>query len=633
MILLSAKKVTKLFGVEPVLAGLSFDVRANERIGLVGPNGTGKTTLLKILAEFDEADSGSVELHASACIGYLDQKGLPVSDDTVWQEAESALASLISVAQQAESAARAMASAVDDDERLRLERRYDDLQHEIEAHGAYELDHRVARVLQGLGFSTSQFQQLAGQLSGGQQARLMLSKLLLRQPDVMLLDEPSNHLDIEATEWLEKYLSESTGSMIIASHDRYFLDKTTDRTLELFQGTAESYSGSFSAYQRQKVDRLQTQRRTYERQQTEIAKMEEFVRRNQYGQKHAQAEDRRKKIDRIERVPRPREISAPSMGFPTDKRCGDIVVRAEHLEKCFETSLFQDLSFDILRGQKWGILGPNGCGKTTLMRCILGDVSPDEGHVVVGKGVVMGYFDQKLAGIVEGESLIESIRPDQGQVVEREQRDLLARFGLVGDIVNQAVSSLSGGERNRAGLARLATQKANFLLLDEPTNHLDLWARDALERSLNEFGGTVMLVSHDRYLLNRVTDHLIVVENGRFRIIEGNYDTYLNLRSDKRRVGSSESARGQHSAVSRNRKQKTVASRRNWVFSYRKAEEIEQEIAEREKNLEQLHGDLTTPAILRDGSRVKELKEMVQVQRQMLEQLYAHWEEAIERNA
>ena len=633
MILLSVKKVTKHFGVEPVLAGLSFDVRANERIGLVGPNGTGKTTLLKILVEFDEADSGSVELHASACIGYLDQKGLPVSDNTVWQEAESALSSLISVAQQAESAARAMASAVDDDERLRLERRYDDLQHEIEAHGAYELDHRVARVLQGLGFSTSQFQQLAGQLSGGQQARLMLSKLLLRQPDVMLLDEPSNHLDIEATEWLEKYLSESTRSMIIASHDRYFLDKTTDRTLELFQGTAESYSGSFSAYQRQKVDRLQTQRRTYERQQTEIAKMEEFVRRNQYGQKHAQAEDRRKKIDRIERVPRPREISAPSMGFPTDKRCGDIVVRAEHLAKCFETSLFQDLSFDILRGQKWGILGPNGCGKTTLMRCILGDVSPDEGHVVVGKGVVMGYFDQKLAGIVEGESLIESIRPDQGQVVEREQRDLLARFGLVGDIVNQAVSSLSGGERNRAGLARLAAQKANFLLLDEPTNHLDLWARDALERSLNEFGGTVMLVSHDRYLLNRVTDHLIVVEDGRFRIVEGNYDTYLNLRSDKRRVGSSGSARGQHSAVSRNRKQKTVASRRNWVFPYRKAEEIEQEIAEREKNLEQLHGDLTTPAILRDGLRVKELKEMVQVQRQMLEQLYAHWEEAIERNA
>ena len=392
MILLSVKKVTKHFGVEPVLAGLSFDVRANERIGLVGPNGTGKTTLLKILVEFDEADSGSVELHASACIGYLDQKGLPVSDNTVWQEAESALSSLISVAQQAESAARAMASAVDDDERLRLERRYDDLQHEIEAHGAYELDHRVARVLQGLGFSTSQFQQLAGQLSGGQQARLMLSKLLLRQPDVMLLDEPSNHLDIEATEWLEKYLSESTRSMIIASHDRYFLDKTTDRTLELFQGTAESYSGSFSAYQRQKVDRLQTQRRTYERQQTEIAKMEEFVRRNQYGQKHAQAEDRRKKIDRIERVPRPREISAPSMGFPTDKRCGDIVVRAEHLAKCFETSLFQDLSFDILRGQKWGILGPNGCGKTTLMRCILGDVSPDEGHVVVGNGVVMGSW-------------------------------------------------------------------------------------------------------------------------------------------------------------------------------------------------------------------------------------------------
>jgi ATP-binding cassette subfamily F protein 3 len=268
-----------------------------------------------------------------------------------------------------------------------------------------------------------------------------------------------------------------------------------------------------------KADRLEVQRRTYERQQTEIAKMEDFVRRNHYGQKSAQAEDRRKKLARIERVEPPREIAAPPMGFPAAARSGDIALRVEHLSKGFDRPLFDDLSFDILRGEKWGILGPNGSGKTTLLKCLLGRLQADEGRAMFGTGVKAGYFDQLLDCLPEDALVVDAIRPDHKEFVEGQRRDMLARFGITGDMVFQSVHSLSGGERNRTALAMLAASDANFLVLDEPTNHLDLWSRQSLEKSLLSFEGTVLFVSHDRYFLNQVADHLLVVEPGRLVVI------------------------------------------------------------------------------------------------------------------
>ncbi len=274
---------------------------------------------------------------------------------------------------------------------------------------------------------------------------------------------------------------------------------------------------------------MEVQTRTYEKQQELIAKTEDFIRRNHYGQNHAQAEDRRKKLARIERVDAPREIQAPPMGFTPADRTGDVVLRAEHLAKGYDRPLFADLSFDIQRGQRWGILGPNGSGKTTLLRCLVGEEMPDEGRVLIGTNVRVGYHDQLLRSLDCEQQVVDAIRPARKQFNEPQRRSLLARFGLVGDAVFQRVDSLSGGERSRAALAQLAADDANFLVLDEPTNHLDLWARDSLERSLLEFDGTVLLVSHDRYFLNRVVDHVLVVEPGRFRVVDGNYDAYLHL--------------------------------------------------------------------------------------------------------
>ena len=571
MILLSLSEVVKHYGPEPVLDGVTFDLRPGERASLVGPNGAGKTTLLKIVAGQLDADRGACELHPSCRLGYLEQQPDFAIGRTVWDEAKSALDELVGLTHEAEELGHAIAAATDPAERKRLEHRFERVQYQLAHHNVYNLDYKIERVLGGLGFAKSSYQQPLETLSGGQQNRILLAKLLLAEPDLMLLDEPSNHLDIDATEWLERFLVETDQAILVVSHDRYFLDKVTNRTLELYQGTVESYPGNFTQYKRLKADRLEVQRRTYEKQQEEIARMEDFVRKYQYGVRHAQAEDRRKKLERIERVLPPREIAAPPMGFPPASRTGDIVLRVTRLAKGFDLSvdcrvgpasgasagppeggspllesgpapatgglvppygrleLFKNLSFDVLRGEKWGILGPNGCGKTTLLRCLLGELEPDEGTIALGSGVKIGYFDQMLSGLDLDAIAMDAVRPPHKEFVDQQRRDLLARFGITGDMALQQVGSLSGGERNRVALARLAALDANVLLLDEPTNHLDLWARGALEQALQEFDGSVIFVSHDRYFLNQVATRLLVVEPGRFRTIDGNYETYLHL--------------------------------------------------------------------------------------------------------
>ncbi|HKD37399.1 MAG TPA: ABC-F family ATP-binding cassette domain-containing protein [Pirellulales bacterium] len=636
---MNCQSVVKHFGPEPVLDGVSFELRPRERIGLVGPNGAGKTTLLKILAGVESADSGITELHPSARLSYLEQQPLLTPGRTLWEEARGGLEHLLTLGEQAEETARSLSAAADPRERERLGKLYDRLQHQLHLHGAYNLDHKIERVLAGLGFGEETFNQPVETLSGGQQNRLMLARILLAEPDVMLLDEPSNHLDIEATEWLEEFLAESEQAMIVVSHDRFFLDRVTNRTLELYRGEVQEFTGNFSAYWRQKAERLEVQRRTFERQQAEIAKTEEFIRRNFYGQKSAQAKDREKKLARIERVAPPREIAAPVMGFPEVKASGEIVLRAEHLAKAFDRPLFRDLSLQIERGQRWGILGPNGSGKTTLLRCLISRETPDEGSVHVGTGVRIGYFDQHLSELADDAQVVDAIRPPHKEFTEPQRRDHLARFGLTSDIVFQPVKSLSGGERNRAALARLAGLDANFLVLDEPTNHLDLWACDSLERSMAEFDGTVLLVSHDRYFLNRVVDHLLVVEPGRFRIIAGNYDDYLHL--VKQGLAAGEAKVGEAVAGKPPRESAPAATndaangkpaKRKRRFPYRKVPDLEREILEQETRLDELNSALADPQTHREGQRVRQVKAEIAAVQESLRSLYEHWEEAVELN-
>jgi len=634
MILLDVDRLRKHFGPEAVLSGVTFQVRPGERISLIGPNGSGKTTLLRIIAGMDEADAGTCAFHSSVHLGYLEQQPQFEPGRTLWHEAAGALAKLLSLQDESLAVAEAIAECDDSAERDRLSARYDHVQHELHRHAAYNLDHKIERVLEGLGFRKETFTQPADSLSGGEQNRLILAKLLLAEPNLLLMDEPSNHLDIEATEWLEDYLLDSSAAMILVSHDRCFLDKVTNATVELFHGTVDSYAGNFTAYCRQKAERLLVQQRTYDKQQIEIAKTKEFIRRNTYGQKHAQAEDRRRKLERIEPVERPRKIERPPMGFPPASRSGDIVLRVNELAKGYERKLFAELTFEITRGQRWGLLGPNGCGKTTLLQCMIGLIEPDEGNVTLGQGVEIGYFDQHLAELDDRAAAVEAIRPQRKEFDLQQRRDLLARFGLGGDTALQTVDSLSGGERCRAALGRLAASDANFLVLDEPTNHLDLWAREALQRALTSFDGTVLFVSHDRYFLNKVADHLLVVEPNLIRVVEGNYTTYQqmgHLRMVSPPPAACEAPPPKQPAP-RTAKAEKEPSRPRRRFPYRKVADLEEEIFARETSVEELQHRLAQGDTHRDGDLVRQIKTEIAQEQAALKTLYAHWEEATELN-
>jgi ATP-binding cassette subfamily F protein 3 len=631
MILLSATGLGRQFEGDPVFRDLRFEVRAGERIGLVGPNGAGKTTLMRILAGHDPADYGHLYVRAGIRVSLLRQQPDFGPDQTLMEVARSGLASLLDLRRELEEAAQEMAEAEDDADRARAGRRYDELRDRIEHQDAYSIDHRVEEILGGLGFAPPDFNRAARTFSGGQQSRLMLAKLLLESPDLMLLDEPSNHLDIDTTTWLESYLARQSVAMVVVSHDRYFLDAVVTKIWELNEGSIEAYPGNYTHYWKLRTEKAKVLQRQAERQQEQIADLEGYIRKYGAGQRAKQAKDREKKLARIERVETMHDIVGPPMGFGEVERSGDIVVEARKVSKAFDTSLFKDVNLTVLRGQCVGVMGPNGAGKTTLIKILIGREKPDAGEVKLGHKVYAGYYDQGLAALSPQTTVVRAVWPEEDpDWSEGEIRDLLARFGLTGDLVFQTVGQLSGGEKGKAALARLAATGANLLVMDEPTNHLDIWACESLERSIREFEGTVLVVSHDRYFLNQVADRLIVVADGRARVIEGDYETYQRL---ARQEADAASAKAAASAGGPGGAAKAAPEKKKRKFPYRKSADIEREIAQVEAELSELEHTLGLPETWRDASRARAAQARYDELKEGLEGLYAHWEEALEFNS
>ena len=638
MLLLSCSHLSRGFDEGPLFENVSFEVHAGERIGLVGPNGAGKTTLLRLLAGLDRPDEGNVRLHAGARISLLRQQPEFAPGRTLFEEAKTALDEELAAHDDMIRTAEALARTTDETERKSLAARYDRLHELLSHHDAFNVDHHIRQVLDGLGFTADDYARPVNSFSGGQQSRLMLAKLLLAAPDVMLLDEPSNHLDIDTTRWLEDYLAAQPEGMIVVSHDRYFLDRVVTKVFELHASRVTSYPGNFKQYWRLRQERYEQELKAYESQREYIEKQEEYIRRVHYGQLHKQAASRQKQLDKVERLERPTLIEGPRMHFGAVRRTGDVVLEAEHLSKAYDRPLFSDLTFSLPRGRRLGIMGPNGSGKTTLLRILLGDEEPDSGKVKRGHLIDLGYYDQHLKVLADDKPVIRAVWPEADPDAEEQRmRDLLGRFGLVGDQVYQTVGSLSGGERSRAALARLVAQGVNVLVLDEPTNHLDLWACDALEQGLLQFEGTLIVVSHDRYFLNRVVDLLIVLDGaGNARIIHGNYDTFELMRAQQDAAQAETKTRKEPKeavAAKRGGSNSTVEKpKRKRQFPYRKVEDIEADIAAAEAELKELEERLATPELYRDGERVKETTRAFEDAKGELQKLYEHWEEAVELN-
>jgi ATP-binding cassette subfamily F protein 3 len=630
MILLSAHDLGRQYQGDPVFHGLRFEVRAGERIGLVGPNGAGKTTLMRLMAGLDSPDYGSLSVRPGVRVSLLRQEPDFSPDQTLMDVARAGLASLVELQHELEEAAREMAEADDATDLERATRRYETIKDQMEHQDAYSVEHRVEEILGGLGFDPPDFSRPARTFSGGQQSRLMLAKLLLESPDLMLLDEPSNHLDIETTAWLESYLSRQPVAMVVVSHDRYFLDAVVTRIWELHHGQVAVYPGNYTQYWRLREERAKVLQRQADRQQEQIADLEAYIRKYGAGQRAKQAHDREKKLARIERVETMREIVGPPMGFGEVDRSGDIAIEARRISKAYAQPLFRDFNLAVHRGQCVGILGPNGAGKTTLLKVLIGREKADSGEVRIGHRVQVGYYDQGLDALPPQTSVIRAVWPeDDPDWVEQEVRDLLARFGLSGELVFQTVGQLSGGEKGKAALARLATTGANLLVMDEPTNHLDIWSCEALERSIREFEGTVLVVSHDRYFLNQVADRLVVVADGRARVIEGDFETYQRLMKQEAEVAP---ARSSTSSTAAAPAPTPEARRKRRRFPYRKPAELEAEIGRTEREIAELEASLALPETWRDADRARTTRQRYDSLRSALPTLYEHWEEAVEFN-
>ncbi|HQR41652.1 MAG TPA: ABC-F family ATP-binding cassette domain-containing protein, partial [Gemmatales bacterium] len=468
--------------------------------------------------------------------------------------------------------------------------------------------------------------------SGGQQSRVMLAKLLLSAPDVMLLDEPSNHLDIKATEWLESYLSRQREAMLLVSHDRTFLNNVVTTIFELSPRGITTYPGNYNAYVRQRQERYELAMKTYEAQKEYIEKQEDYIKRVNYGTLAKQAQSRAKQLDKIERVEKPIQIGGPHLKFSTSRRPGDIIVEADRISKTLgNKKLFSDVSFQLQRGQRLGIMGPNGCGKSTLLKLMLGELKPDTGSIKLGHQVDVGYYDQHLETVMDDLTVIRAVwPPDDPTITEQQMRDFCAKFGLVGEMVYHQVKNLSGGERSRVVLAKIAALHVNVLILDEPTNHLDIWACESLEAALEAYEGTVIVVSHDRAFLNRVAQVLIVFEDDKVQVVYGNYDTYRALKAQQEEDSK---PRAKEKVETIPVAPPTGKVKRKRQFPYRKSTDLEADIASLEAEIQEMETQLTQPEIYKDGIRVKELMTDMEEARARLPQLYAHWEEALELNA
>ncbi len=629
MILLSLQGVTKSFGTNEVLRDASLVLQDGQRMGLVGVNGCGKSTLMKIIAGVESADGGTITMQKGLRLGYLAQQGVVGEGRTVLEELESVFEPVVEMESQLRRMEEQMAECGDDTTRLsRLGSQYDALTLEFERRNGYGWRSTVQGVLAGLGFRKEQQNQLASLLSGGERTRLCLGRMLLTEPDLLLLDEPTNHLDLKSIAWLEEYLRTYKGAVLLISHDRYFMDHVCDRMCELLLGVTECYDGNYTAYMAQRTERFEIRMKAYELQQKEIARQEAIIARyRQFNREKSikLAESREKRLEKIERLEKPQDESAIHFRFETRRRTGDDVLMIDELSKGFDgRTLFEHVKMHVRAGDRIAIIGDNGVGKSTLFKCIVGEQKPDGGTIRFGAGVDLGYYDQHQAHLHEEKTVLDEVWDDFFRLDQTEIRGALGLFLFTGDDVLMPISTLSGGEKGRVALTKLMLKKDNVLLLDEPTNHLDMDSREVLEDALESFPGTILAISHDRYFINRFADKVCVLETTGVKEYLGNYDDYFE-KINREQAPDSETAGMTRTAIEKEKRksreeEKRVKERKLALANAEKA------ITSAEDEAAELEAQLADPATYADPEKAAALAKAYQAKKDEIDRLYAEWE-------
>ena len=531
MLIITGKDISKAYGTDIIFEDVCFGVNKGDRIGIVGANGTGKTTLLSIIAGETEPTSGSIYIRNDCTTGYLHQQNQFAGNGTVLEEAEKSFSHLFDMERQIER----LQLAISDHESSSFDKdleEYTALMEEYEQKGGYTFRSELGAMLSNMGFDEGSRSKQVNKLSGGERTRLALSCILLSRPDVLMMDEPTNHLDLNMLAWLESYLDSYKGTLMVVSHDRYFLDRITNRIFDLGNGTLDAYTGNYSAFLVKRSERIEAMMREYEKQQAEIARQEEMIRRfRQHGTEHLakRARSREKRLAMIEVTEKPKlRQEKMKLNFDADFKSGGEVLEAEELSKSFGgRKLFDNVGILVRKGERVCIIGDNGIGKTTLLRILMGLEKPDDGYLRTGYNVKFGYYDQGQLLLDESETVLGEMKNAYHLYTDTEMRSLLGRFLFKGDDVFKQVRDLSGGEKAKLSLLKLMLSGANTLVLDEPTNHLDIESKEIVEEALLEFEGTLIIVSHDRYLLNLIPDRILeLTENGLVEY-KGNFDYYL----------------------------------------------------------------------------------------------------------
>lgn len=646
--LLQATGIAKRYGVQSILEGITFQVLERERIGLVGVNGAGKSTLLKILAGEMSYDEGQIFKNKETTIGYLAQNSGLQSDRTIQEEMLDVFADLLDAEREIRDMELEITQGSSHSEESKeyqdLLNRYAMRSDWFRDRGGYEIGTKIRSVLHGMGFGDFEPDTVVSTLSGGQRTRLALAKMLLQAPDLLMLDEPTNHLDIETLTWLEDYLRSYEGGLLIVSHDRYFLDKTVTAIVEIERHRARRYTGNYSRYTELKAAEYEADLKQYEKQQGEIAKMEAFIQQNIVrASTTKRAQSRRKALEKMDRLDRPAgDLKRANFSFQSAYTSGKDVLQVDRLSASYdgEDPLFRHASFALSRGETVALIGPNGVGKSTLLKTLIGKLKPDQGRITWGAKVQIGYYDQDQDTLNPKNTVLEELWGTYPHMEEARIRTVLGNFLFSGEDVLKRVAALSGGEKARVLLAKLMLLEANTLILDEPTNHLDLFSKEVLESALLDFDGTLLFISHDRYFLNKMAERVIELSPGGITGYLGNYDDYVEkkqeleeiarealiLSADKSKSVSAQAAAADDAKNAQASFEESKQAKREERNRQRRMEQLETTIAELESAVAALELELTLPEIYEDYMAIQERQTAIDTHKTDLAAAYDEWE-------